>query len=284
MRLWIRGLLGWLVIGLVGALGGETLRVGSFNLRNDLMVNRMVRGVYRFEYPKPMAEVAANAEVLAGCGLDLLLVQEVGGSGELERLAWWLGELGSAPTGWGVQRLEGQVRGLGWMHWGAVALREATLLYGNLADETLPVRGVQALRIRIWGEEWWWANVHLKSRWSTDAEDPESVQLRGREVAVLVSWLDSVWRQSGGRVVVSGDFNAAFGDASLEGLRAAGWRAVPVRDAEGAEWTYRWRTAEPERIDGHWVRGARARARVTGVGVYDSAGSDHRLVVVELRR
>ena len=60
------------------AVGTDSVRVATFNLRNYLICDRLVEGVWRKEFPKPEKEKAAVRSLIKKVRPDVLALQEVG--------------------------------------------------------------------------------------------------------------------------------------------------------------------------------------------------------------
>ena len=70
----------WLMASVAwSAEGSAGLRIATYNVRNYTAADRMVREVYRPEYPKPENEKSALRAVIKALDADVLALQEMGG-------------------------------------------------------------------------------------------------------------------------------------------------------------------------------------------------------------
>lgn len=281
----------WFLVGLVlflGTLGSlaEGLRLATWNLENYLLQNRWEHGAFRFNYPKPEAEKAALRRLLLELRPDILLVQEIGSEALLAELQEDLAALGLAYPYAHVAILPDGRSGLG-----LLAMRPPTELL--VLDPRGPggahlLRGIQEMVFHDRGQRLRLFHVHLKSRYTTDPADPQSVAFRRRELALLRTVLAQRLSLAGpdDRFLLAGDFNCPFAGELLDDLRRS-WHALPVVDAGGAAWTYHYRkTGARDTIDGFWQPVGQAGFHPVGIFPHeeeDPPASDHRLVLIEWR-
>ena len=65
-------------VSLTFCLSGETIRVASINLQNYLIMDRLVEGEWKKQYPKPEKEKRALRAIIKAVDADVLALQEIG--------------------------------------------------------------------------------------------------------------------------------------------------------------------------------------------------------------
>jgi hypothetical protein len=68
-----------LVVVPFNAFGQESIRIASYNLKNYLIMDRLVEGKWRKDYPKPEAEKSIIQKNILEVRPDILVIQEIGG-------------------------------------------------------------------------------------------------------------------------------------------------------------------------------------------------------------
>lgn len=272
-----------------GSAGGRTefLRIGTWNLHNYLIQNRWVDGKFTFSYPKPEAEKATQRRLLLQLRPDILLLQEIGSEEDLGELRIDLAASGLTYPYWHFAVLPGARSGLALLS--RLPPAEVIFLHAPMvgpdADPEI-LRGVQEILLTFHGRRIRIFHVHLKSRYTSDKADPDSVQLRTGELYSLVRLLQSrlavypagEWR------LLAGDLNTPWDDALLADLKA-GWRPLRAVDAYGEDWTFVFlKTGKQELIDGFWEplpQQSRFSGTLFPLTAERPIGSDHRLVILD---
>lgn len=221
-----------------------TLKVASWNLRNYLIENRRVEGVYRADYPKPETEKAAIRATLLRERPDVLLVQEIGGEAFARELHDDLAAEGLEYPYWHVGKRLGDDRAL------AVFSREPLaaftfvegLDFDYFGQREVVCRGLMELQFKTGGVPWTLFNVHLKSRIVVHGEDPDAARWRENEARLLRDYIRERYLCRSCRYVVMGDFNSRINEAPLRRFLKVSDRIlaqeVPLTDAHGECWTY----------------------------------------------
>lgn len=270
----------------------EALTLASWNARNYLLSNRWHDGAYRFEYPKPEAEKTALRRILTEVRPDILLLQEIGSPPFLKELQDDLAHDGLLYVHSAFTAIPGSRTGLACLSRYPIEL--ALLMVPDPTegdDRAAIIRGLQELSLRVGNQRLRLFHCHLKSRYTTHKDDPESRRFRCAEVEVLAELLEPRIRLAGPRetLILAGDFNTPFADPLLDQLRST-WRPVDLTDASGQAWTYHHRKSDRhDRIDGFWVPVSHPQPDLEPVGLFpayalppdgSAPASDHRLVVV----
>ena len=263
------------------------LLVGTWNIQNLLSQNRYHAGQFRFAYPKPESAKRQLRRILLTTRPDILFLQEVGSAAHVRELQLDLAAGGLAYPFLHFSASPGARSGL------AILSRRAPsevifhdpipLRVEGLPESTLR-RGIQEALFLHEGRALRFFHVHLKSRYTSVPEDPDSLRQRTAEMAFLVEFLQARnLADPAALPLLVGDLNTPFDDPLLAPLRQA-WRALPVQDASGEEWTYFYhKSASRDRLDGFWMPRTRPpvlRGYTLLPGrLAPNAPSDHRLVL-----
>lgn len=266
----------------------ESWIIGTLNVRNYLEQNRWHAGAYRFEHPKPAAEKAALRGIIKKGRPDILFLQEIGTSEHLEELRLDLKEEGVSYAFGHFVKSEEARTGLAILS--TIKPIQSVLLEPiDAARKRSFQRGIQEVvfdlktcRLRV-------LHVHLKSRYTIDETDPQALKMRTNEIGALLALAQQSARANpDDLILLAGDFNTPFEDAVMTSLLSK-WVPVQVLDELGQSWTYVYkREGTQDRIDGFLAEANTAFSSwIKGGGLYptkeSSRGSDHRLVVIEVR-
>jgi endonuclease/exonuclease/phosphatase family metal-dependent hydrolase len=280
---------------LAAAAPAAALTIATYNVENYLLADRLADGVYREAYPKPESERTALRQVVAGLAPDILAVQEMGGAPYLEEFQRELSQAGQDYPF--AALLEGpdpdrHVAVLAKVPFQAVR-RHDQLPTAYLGRQDRVKRGVLEVVIASPAGDFSLFVVHLKSRHTERADDPESAQQRQAEaVAVRDLVLARYPDPAKGRYIICGDWNDSPGSRAVRALARRGdtslGEILAAADSRGDTWTHYYRREDAySRMDYVLVSPA-LRALVAGgraviadgPGVRDA--SDHRPVGVEL--
>jgi endonuclease/exonuclease/phosphatase family metal-dependent hydrolase len=273
----------------------ETLTIATYNIANYNLTDRMAEGVYRPQYPKPESEKAALRQVIRGLGADVLALQEVGGEAFLRELQRDLRRegcdypfsalliAGDEPRHVAVLSRRPLVR----------LERHLDLTFNYLGDRGTVRRGLLEVGVEAGGGPLTLFVVHLKSRYTERADDPQAETWRSAEAVAIRDRILDVQDPRTARFVVLGDFNASPRDRAMRAMQRRGERVicelVAVEDSRGDRWTHAYRRDDSySRVDHVLVSPALAASVadqrghiVDGAAV--AAASDHRPVVLTLR-
>jgi endonuclease/exonuclease/phosphatase family metal-dependent hydrolase len=282
-------------VSICAAARAETLTIATYNIANYNLTDRMAEGVYRPQYPKPESEKAALRQVIRGLGADVLALQEVGGEAFLRELQRDLrGEgcdypfsalliAGDEPRHVAVLSRRPLVR----------VERHLDLPFNYLGSRGTVRRGLLEVGVEAGGKPLTLFVVHLKSRYTERADDPQAEAWRSAEaVAIRDRILDGQDPRTA-RFVVLGDFNASPRDRAMRAIQRRGERVicelVAVEDSRGDRWTHAYRRDDSySRVD-HVLVSPALTASVADQrghivdGAAVAAASDHRPVVLTLR-
>ena len=293
----LRGYL-FLLIGLACGLSAyaERVRVANYNVRNYLTMDRMVDGHWRRDYPKPELAKAALRAMIIEASADVLVLQEMGGEGHLLELRDDLKSEGLDYPYYYVLDGSDKVR-----HVCMLSKIEPTKIiphslidFKYIGRKRLVKRGLLQIDFATDGVKWSVYSVHLKSRRSSNKEDPESTKFRTGEARVIRDLIVSQYPdKKGGRFIVAGDFNDDKRSGTVKrflniGKRHIGY-LVHCEDSRDETWTYNYSYHDAyERVD-FFVMSPAMRPYLVGDGgtIVDTLpdsllASDHRLIYLEL--
>jgi endonuclease/exonuclease/phosphatase family metal-dependent hydrolase len=276
-------------------LGGESLRIATYNLRNYLSTDRWVDGVWRQDYPKPEREKKALRAIILEARPQILLLQEVGSVSHLRELQSDLRIEGiDYPYRYHLMALDQkrQVAALSQIAAKEV-IKHTDLWFSYQGERRTPLRGLLELIFELNDKSHLAVfNLHLKSRWTVDEADPEAAKLRTAEAQAA---RDRIQRQvaSGGRMayVLGGDFNDHPSSASFrrflhKGSQQLG-QVITAVDQRQERWTYFYeKEVSYQMVDALIVSPNLLSQVVDGVGhIADHSqamlASDHRMVYAD---
>ena len=277
-----------LVVLFFSTAAGESLLVGTWNVQNYLLQNRYLYGKYRFNYPKPEVQKEGLRLLLLDSRPQILFLQEVGSHAFLHELQRVLAAEGLEYPYQHFSIIPGNRSGLAVLS--RIPFRKA------LFHDQIPVvqdngplflrRGIQEITISLDGFDVTFFHLHLKSRYSTNPDDPSAAGHRAAEITALSRFLDAFGPLlENSSPLIVGDFNTPFASPLLDPLKIS-WIPVPAPDPDGALWTYTyWKTKSSERLDGFWKSRigkpfASLSARTCPAPI--PPPSDHRLVLLSL--
>lgn len=271
--------------------GSEVLTVATFNVQNYLIEDRMVEGRWRSEYPKPEKERDAVRNLIRRYDPDVLVIQEMGDMPFLEELQQDLELEGLAFPHRYVHQGEDEVRHLALLSKEPFTVERTPVLDFKYFDSRIPVkRGLLEARFETGGHAWTLYGVHLKSRYTSNREDPQSVKRRTGEAQAIRDYIRSKYPpESEPSYLVVGDFNDTRGSATLRRLLEVSGRTltelVPAADSRGETWTHYFSREDVySRVDFILASPRMMQALVpdSGVVVDDPEAlqaSDHRMVL-----
>jgi endonuclease/exonuclease/phosphatase family metal-dependent hydrolase len=272
-----------------------TLRLATYNVRNYNTIDRRVGGEFKPRWPKPEEEKKALRAVILAVHPDVLALEEMGGSAELAELAR---DLAAAGLDYPYSALangpdpDRHTAVLARVPLAAVHPHDhVSFKIGGVAQEVR--RGLLEVDFVTSGQPWALYVVHLKSRLTETADDPQSATEREGEARAV---RDLVRKEQpladGARVAVVGDFNDARDAAPLKRFTELNGQPflqiAPTADSRGETWTASYgRADEYDRSDYILLSPALAALQKSRGHIADlpssQAASDHRLVWVELQ-
>jgi endonuclease/exonuclease/phosphatase family metal-dependent hydrolase len=298
------------------AAAGGTLTVATYNVENYNSADRQTEAGYRPEYPKPEAQKTALRDVIRRLNADVLALQEMGGAPYLEELRRDLKTEGLDYPFGAVLEADGldpdrHVAVLSKRPFVSV-VRHTDLVAKFSGTQERVKRGLLEVRIAVrptaaassagsgpagpelaaGGAEWTLFVMHLKSRLTERADDPESATQRAAEAEAVRDRVLKIFPDpAAAKFLVLGDANTGRADRPLRALQARGRTAIaewlPAADSRGEVWSYFYAKADTyDRVD-HILASPALRTAVVTTRIEDGPGvkeaSDHRPVVVTLR-
>ncbi len=287
--------------GAEAAPAPSRLRVATYNLENYTSTGRMTGDGYKLDYPKPEEAKRALHEVILSLRADLLVLQELGGAGHLEELRRDLEALGCRYPHAAVLEAADRERKLGALslHPFLRQVAHAKVEFPYLSGTGVSKRGLLELVLQTAAGELTVWGVHLKSRFATGTQDPDSGILRGAEATALRDLVLARHKDTANELfLIVGDFNDTKKSRPLRAFQARGKTPLAVLleagDQRGERWTHYYRQTDAyDRVD-HVLASAALLQRLlpSGVGAAypvriadgpaTARASDHRPLVVEL--
>ncbi len=280
---------------LCGAVGAPALTVATYNVENYVLADRVVEDVYRPAYPKPEEEKTALRAVIRGLAPDVLALQEMGPQPYLEELQRDLKQDGvNYPYAVVLEAVDPDrhVAVLSKVPFKRIQPHARVPLESSRSAQAVK-RGVLEVTIATDAGDVTIFIIHLKSRRTEEADDPEGVTRRLREAAavhdlVLARFPDP----SSAKFLICGDWNDTRDSKPVKTLARRGGTEIgeilAAADERGESWTHFYhREKSYSRIDYILVSAALKPLVVDGCArVFDGAGvdkaSDHRPVFVRL--
>ena len=293
---WIQAI-SWVALPFL--LCGEKVRVATFNLQNYLIMDRMVEGKWRRDYPKPEREKRALRSILKKIDADVVAFQEMGERPFLNEL-WMDLNVTKGPVYphaiWMPAGDTEEVRHLALFSkipFGVVRMHH-DIEYPYFGDRKTPDRGVLEVTFDTNGTEWKLINLHLKSKWTERKDDPEATIRREREARAIRDYLRKTNPpESKPHYLVVGDFNDHRNSAPLRRFLQVNdtvlTSMIPCEDSRGHRWTQHWAKADSySRFDYILATPPMLKRLVVGsakiVDGPDSAlASDHRMIFADFQ-
>lgn len=278
-----------------GRARADSLTIATYNVENYGPANRVTEAGYRKDYPKPEPEKQALRAVIRGLNADVLVLQEMGGQAYLDELRRDLkGEgLDYAHAALGLAGDQDR-------HVAILSRRtlknvttHADLEFPYLGGREKVKRGLLEATITTDGGEVTLFAVHLKSRFTERADDPQSgLRRTGEAAAIRDRVLKRFPEPARAQFLIIGDCNEGKASKPIERLRERGKTVIaellPAADSRGESWTHAYRKDDSyTRVDHVLVSpGVRAAVQGGAARIFDGEGvraaSDHRPVVVTL--
>jgi endonuclease/exonuclease/phosphatase family metal-dependent hydrolase len=272
-----------------------TLTVATYNVENFVVADRMADGVYHAAYPKPESEKTALCRAIAGVAPDILAVEEMGPAPFLAEFQRELRAVGQDFAFTALLEAADPDRHVAVLS--KVPLkdvrRHALLPTRNAGGRDVVKRGVLEVVVATSAGDCTIFVLHLKSRYTDRADDPESAQQRAAEAEAVRDLV--LARQPDPRdakFIVCGDWNDTRGSRPVRALTRRGATEIgeilPAIDSRGESWTHYYHKDDSySRID-YVLVSAALKPFVTGnrAMIWDGPGatdaSDHRAVYVQL--
>lgn len=233
------------------------LRVGTYNLHNFRDENRFSeKGKFQYKRPKPEKEKQALYRTILEVRPDVLAVQEIGGEAWLDEFAEALARRGLAYPYRALLNGDDKFNRL------AVLSRVPFSKTIEISAPRKLTRGLLGIVVPVQGgKNFYVYNVHLKSKISSDPDDPECARRRLREARYVRRLIDfradgekaaeKIPAAADGRIpetlkksppelfALVGDFNDDPAAPPMRPLEAASFaRTLPARDSAGGVFSY----------------------------------------------
>ncbi len=273
----------------------ESLRIGSYNLKNYLIMNRLVEGVYKKDYPKPEIEKAALRSIITSHDIDILTVQEIGGEKFLKELQNDLKKEGSDYP------FSAIIKGLDPVRQVAILSKvpfkkihqHNQLSFKYYKQHNAVQRGLLQADFSYNKHDFSIFVVHLKSHLSQNPKDPESKQLRYMEVTKIQQFIKNFSLKTPSSLyLLTGDFNDPIKSKTLNRLQKVNKLEISKRlesyDSRNEVWTYYYKKIGQYSTFDHILVSPNAYTRIVNkkAQIVDSENSliasDHRLIYTDI--
>ena len=281
------------------SLSAEKIRVASFNLQNYLIMDRVVEGKWKRDYPKPEKEKRALRAILKEVNADIVAFQEMGKRPFLNEL-WMDLNVTNGPIYphaiWMPAGDPEEVRHLALFSkipFRAIKMHR-DIEFPYFGGRKTPDRGVLEVSFESNGIKWTLFNLHLKSKWTERKDDPEATIRREREARAIRDYLrKSNPPPSKPLYLVLGDFNDHRNSAPLRRFLQVNdtvlTSMVPCQDSRGHRWTHHWGKADSySRFDYILATPQMLTRQVAGSakivdGPNSILASDHRMIFADFQ-
>ena len=289
-------IIGFFQVTILSSIFGEELRVATYNLKNYLIMDRMVGGNWRPAYPKPESEKTIIRQAIIATSPDILVLQEIGSCGMLEELRDDLALEGVDYSYMKFMRGADLERAMGVLskHYPKNVTMHNDLTFKYFNEQELVKRGMLEMSFCLGDDQVFQLfGVHLKSRYTDNKNDSGSKIRRELEARACRNRLiERTLDQGSKNYLVTGDFNENPIGAPMRRFYKKGdiiiGSLVPATDSRGEYWTYFFsKESSYETIDGFIASPAMLERIQPGSGhILDLPeglnGSDHRLVYIDI--
>jgi len=278
------------------SLFGDRVRVASYNVKNYLVMDRLVAGYWREDYPKPEIENGIIRSMIRRVSPDILALQEIGEPHYLNEL--WRDLNGSGighyKHSYWVRGENDEQRHLALLSRLPIISKKSHLnIEFSYFNETVrPRRGLMEVEFRTKGKTWRLFNLHLKSKWTERKDDPQAADLREKEARAMRDFIRRTYLpETNPTHMIVGDFNDFKNTAPLRRFlkvnKTVLSHMLPCRDSLGYFWTHYYAKQDSyDRLDyllaspsmkEHYLEGS---ARIADY-LRCLEGSDHRMVYAD---
>lgn len=293
----IHGCVLWALVSFTAFSETETVRIASLNVENYLLLDRIVNGKWRPNYPKPEKEKRALRSIIRQVDPDVLLLQEMGDLPFLNEL-WMDLNVTQGPeyrySDWmegSYQEEERHLAVFSKIPFASVQ-HHRDLVFNYFGEETKPSRGLMEIHFFTNKNKWILFNVHLKSKWTERKEDLEANIRREKEARTIRDFIRRKFNPSlKHRYLIGGDFNDHKNSPSLRRFLQVNdqilSQLVPCVDSNGHFWTHYYAKEDSyARLDYLLVSPAMQNFYVhDSAAIYDGHNSlwasDHRMVYAD---
>ena len=230
------------------SLGAEKIRIASYNFENYLVMDRIVRGKWKPNYPKPTKEKRALRTLVNLVRPDVLVIQEIGDRPFLNEFWQDLNVTTGTPfhhSAWMPGATEEEERHLAILSripFSQIRIHH-DLSFTYFDGLERPSRGMLEAEFVVNGIRWNLFNLHLKSKWTERKDDPNANLRREKEARTIRDYLRKRFLPGEGHpYLLAGDFNDHKNSAPLRRFLQVNdlalTKMVPCVDSNGHFWTH----------------------------------------------
>jgi len=278
------------------SLGGENVRVATYNVRNYLSMDRLAGGRWKENYPKPEIECSMVRKTIQRVDPDVLALQEMGEERYLIDLWADLNAsgIGGYSYSYWTRGTEEEKRHLALLS--RIPIKKSrshlNLEFSYFGEKLNPRRGLMEVDFETNGKNWRLFNLHLKSKWTERKDDPQASSLREKEARAIRDYIRFKYpAESNSLHLVVGDFNDFKNSAPLRRFFTVNKKTLhhvlPCQDTMGYFWTHYYKKQDSyDRLDYMFASPAMLTNFVVGSArIADSfrffEGSDHRMIYAD---
>lgn len=264
-------------------VSADSLTVLCWNVRNYLASNQIIDTQWRPEYPKPEHEKAALRAIILQADADIIFFQEMGSEPYLRELQRDLAKLDRHYYHKALGTDRDEIRHL--------AVLSKLPLDNVITHQPGMRRGIMQVEFQWQNHHFQFYNVHLKSRYTIDRDDPQASRERQLEMQNLIDiTLSSL---DGSKLTfILGDFNEPPDGPARQNLlnNLPNLEKLPASDNDGNPYTFHWQRGDTyESIDAiYYLKHAntshfKVEARILSSKNVNIA-SDHRPILMKIKK
>jgi len=228
------------------ALATSGLRFITYNVKNWLIMDRVVDHKIVQKIPKPDSEKKAVIRILANNSPDVVGLCEIGETTDLTELRNDLKTAGLDLPHFQYTGGSDPVRHLGLLsRFPITATAQPAETEFHMKGQTFAInRGILDATIEARGKSYRFIGIHLKSR--REIADADQEEMRINEARLVRRHLDTILKTDADtRLLVYGDFNDTRPSTAFKTITGNTGdpdflTAVPFKDSHGEAWTHYW--------------------------------------------
>ena len=226
---------------IISCLGqNDSFCVGSFNLRNYLICDRLVDGKFLKNYPKPEEEKKALYNAIKSINPTVLCIQEIGSEAFVKELINDLKQYDCNMPYYSILQAHDSSRMTAILS--KVAFKEVfaekDISFNYFGKKEFVKRGLLGVKVDVNNRPLYIYVVHLKSKLDRP-NDKLSIIFRRSEAAAIATFLKDKHNDFDKiPIVLAGDFNDTKASGALKSFAKIGFIFPKCEDSRQEAWTY----------------------------------------------